>query len=86
MLKNALDLQYSKIIVTIMVIISYTYLVRCIYMYILTLVTKILHVLKLKYKESNLQDEPPCSNVTTLQTKISDTEILMSLVRSNSAP
>ena len=54
-------------------------------MYILTLVTKILHVLKLKYKESNLQDEPPCSNVTTLQTKISDTEILMPLVRSNSA-
>ena len=37
-------------------------------MYILNLVTKILHFLKLKYKESNLQDEPPCSNVTTLQT------------------
>ena len=37
-------------------------------MYIITLVTKILHFLKLKYKESNLQDEPPCSNVTTLQT------------------
>ena len=55
-------------------------------MYILTLVTKILHVLKLKYKESNLQDGPPCSNVTTLQTKISDTEILKPLVRSNSAP
>ena len=36
-------------------------------MYILTLVTKILHFLKLKYKESNLQDEPPCSNVTLLQ-------------------
>ena len=54
-------------------------------MYIPTLVTKILHVLKFKYKESNLQDEPPCSNVTTLQTKISDTEILMPLVRSNSA-
>ena len=36
-------------------------------MYILTLVTKILHFLKLKYKESNLQYEPPCSNVTTLQ-------------------
>ena len=36
--------------------------------YILNLVTKILHFLKLKYKESNLQDEPPCSNVTTLQT------------------
>ena len=34
-------------------------------MYIITLVTKILHFLKLKYKESNLQDEPPCSNVTT---------------------
>ena len=33
-----------------------------------TLVTKILHCLKLKYKESNLQDEPPCSNVPTLQT------------------
>ena len=54
-------------------------------MYVLTLVTKILHVLKLKYKESNLQ-EPPCSNVTTLQTKISDTEILKPLVRSNLAP
>ena len=40
-----------------------TYLVRCIY-----LVIKILHFLKLKYKESNPQDEPPCSNVTTLQT------------------
>ena len=38
------------------------------YMYIITLVTKILHFLKLKYKESNLQDEPPCSNVITLQT------------------
>ena len=37
-------------------------------MYILTLVTKILHFLKLKYKESNLQYEPPCSNLTTLQT------------------
>ena len=37
-------------------------------MYILTLVTNTLHFLKLKYKESNLQDEPPCSNVTTLQT------------------
>ena len=37
-------------------------------MYIHNLVTKILHVLKLKYKESNLQDEPPCSNVTTVQT------------------
>ena len=37
-------------------------------MYILTLVTKILHFLKLKYKESNLQDEPLYSNVTTLQT------------------
>ena len=37
-------------------------------MYIHTLVTKILHCLKLKYKESNLQDEPPCSNVTILQT------------------
>ena len=37
-------------------------------MYILKLVTKILHFLKLEYKESNLQDEPPCSNVTTLQT------------------
>ena len=36
-------------------------------MYILNLVAKILHFLKLKYKESNLQDEPPCSNVTTLQ-------------------
>ena len=36
-------------------------------MYILTLVTKILHFLKLRYKESNLQDEPPCSNVTLLQ-------------------
>ena len=36
-------------------------------MYILTLVTKILHFLKLKYKESNLQYEPPCSNVNTLQ-------------------
>ena len=36
-------------------------------MYILTLVTKILHFLKLKYKESNLQDEPPCSNVTTTE-------------------
>ena len=34
-------------------------------MYILNLVTKILHFPK--YKESNLQDEPPCSNVTTLQ-------------------
>ena len=28
----------------------------------------VLHFLKLKYKESNLQDEPPCSNVTILQT------------------
>ena len=37
-------------------------------MYIITLVTKILHFHKLKYKESNLQDEPPCCNVTTLQT------------------
>ena len=37
-------------------------------MYILTLVTKILHFLKLKYQESNLQDAPPCSIVTTLQT------------------
>ena len=37
-------------------------------MYILNLVTKILHFLKLKYKELNLQDEPPCGNVTTLQT------------------
>ena len=37
-------------------------------MYILTLVTKILHFLKLKYKESKLQYEPPCSNVTILQT------------------
>ena len=36
-------------------------------MYILTLVTKILHFLKLKYKESNLQYEPPCSNVNPLQ-------------------
>ena len=40
----------------------------CIYMYIPTLVTKVLQLLKLKNKESNLQDEPPCSNVTTLQT------------------
>ena len=37
-------------------------------MYILTLVTNILRFLKLKYKESNLQYKPPCSNVTTLQT------------------
>ena len=37
-------------------------------MYIVTLVTKILHFLKLKYKESKLQYEPPCSNVTILQT------------------
>ena len=37
-------------------------------MYIVNLVTKILYFLKLKYEESNLQDEPPCSNVTTLQT------------------
>ena len=37
-------------------------------MYILTLVTKILHFLILKYNESNLQYEPPCSKVTTLQT------------------
>ena len=37
-------------------------------MYILNLVTEILHFPKLKYKESNLQDEPPCSNVTTQQT------------------
>ena len=37
-------------------------------MHILNLVTKILHFLKLKYRESNLQDEPPCSNVTILQT------------------
>ena len=37
-------------------------------MYILTLVTKILHFLKIKYKESNLQYELPCSNVTALQT------------------
>ena len=36
-------------------------------MYLLTLVTKILHFLKLKYKESNLQDEPLCSNVIILQ-------------------
>ena len=35
-------------------------------MYILTLVTKTLHFFKLKYKESNPQDEPPCINVTTL--------------------
>ena len=38
-------------------------------MYRLTLVTKILHFFfQIKYKESNLQDEPPCINVTTLQT------------------
>ena len=36
--------------------------------YILNLETKILHFLKLKYKESNLQDEPPWSNVATPQT------------------
>ena len=37
-------------------------------MYILTLVTKILQFSELKYKESKLQYEPPCSYVTTLQT------------------
>ena len=37
-------------------------------MYRLTLVTKILHFFfQIKYKESNLHDEPPCINVTTLQ-------------------
>ena len=37
-------------------------------MYTITLVAKILQFLKLKYKESNLQEEPPCSNVTTPKT------------------
>ena len=34
-------------------------------MYIITLVTKILHFLKLKYKESNLQDSMQQCNYTT---------------------
>ena len=43
-----------------MVIKQYSYFFSQVY--ILNLVTKISHFLKLKYKESNLQNELPCSN------------------------